>query len=199
LDQSYWAERWRDGRTGWQEGQPNALLVAHVESLGKNKRVLVPLAGKSADLQWLADRGHDVVGVEYVQQAIDEFFAGKNATPHHLGAHEAVYADGVTLVQADIFDVKPESLGRFDAIYDRAALVALPPARREEYVALCRALAPKTLLLTFAYDQTRMEGPPFSVDEAIVRGLYPNVMKLAERDISRPHVTMLETAYLCGS
>jgi thiopurine S-methyltransferase len=191
MDQSDWKTRWEQGQTRFHEGKPNDLLVAHAHRFGKAQRILVPLAGKAADLQWLADQGHDVVGVEFVQQAIDDFFKGRAPTPHRLGAHDAYYAQGVTLVRADMFDVKPETLGRFDAIYDRAALVAIDPPRRADYVAVCHALANRALLISFSYDQTTREGPPWSVDEAMVRALYGSVEKLAERDGE----TMRETAY----
>jgi thiopurine S-methyltransferase len=58
--------------------------------------------------------------------------------------------------------------------YDRAALIALPPAMRARYVDhLLAHLAAGTpgLLITFAYDQQLMEGPPFAVHEAEVRRL----------------------------
>lgn len=56
-------------------------------------------------------------------------------------------------------------LGKVDAIYDRAALVALPFEMRVRYAAHLREItntAPQ-LLVTFDYDQQKLDGPPFSV------------------------------------
>ena len=59
-------------------------------------------------------------------------------------------------------------LGLVDAVFDRAALVALPEELRGRYCAhlsLIIANAPQ-LLVSFVYDQTAMAGPPFSVSDA---------------------------------
>src|SRR5690606_31845898 len=66
-------------------------------------------------------------------------------------------------------------LGAFDAIYDRAAIVALPQAMRDAYAAHCQGLlepGARILMITIFYDQSAMEGPPFSVDDETVRRLY---------------------------
>jgi thiopurine S-methyltransferase len=189
MEQSFWQERWQKGEIGFNEGQPNALLVKHAAKLGRPpQRVLVPLAGKAFDLRWLAAQGHDVVGVEFVPEAITEFFKdwGTAPTPHRLGAHDAFYAKGVTLVQADIFTVTPATLNQFDVIYDRAALVALDPENRTRYVAGCRQLLRPgggIFLVAFAYEQARVSGPPWSVDEASVRALFTGltIEKIDER------------------
>lgn len=66
-------------------------------------------------------------------------------------------------------------LGRIDAVYDRAALIALPLDLRQQYsrylLQLISSAAP-IFLITTAYPQQDMNGPPFSVDEAEVRALY---------------------------
>ncbi len=175
----FWQERWQAHEIGFHEGKPNELLTKHVAKLEWRKplRLLVPLCGKAFDLRWLSERGHDVVGIEVVPQAIKEFFDDwkKPATAHRLGAHEAFYASGVTLVNANIFDVSQDTLGTFDAIYDRAALVALDPKDRQRYVSTCQNLLnPKggTFLISFDYDQSKRPGPPWSIDSAEVTRLF---------------------------
>ncbi|MGB7251834.1 MAG: thiopurine S-methyltransferase, partial [Phormidesmis sp.] len=52
-----------------------------------------------------------------------------------------------------------------DAIYDRAALVALPEVMRDRYTPHLKEItanAPQ-LLICFEYDQNLMTGPPFSI------------------------------------
>ena len=185
-----WHERWQKREIGFHEGKPNSHLIDHAARFGKARRLLVPLAGKAVDLRALSDAGHDVVGVEYVRTAIDEFFAEWEVGPtaHTLGAHEAFYGKGVTLVRADIFAVTPASLGRFEGLYDRAALVAIEPARRAEYVKVCiDLLQPGSgiLLISFSYDQSKIQGPPWSVDDAEVHRLYAGctLEKLAAREL----------------
>jgi thiopurine S-methyltransferase len=176
----FWNERWSGGQIGFHEGAPNVLLATHIARLEARKpkaRILVPLAGKSLDLRWLAERGHEVVGVEFVATAVRDFFAEWNVEPERLeiGGAPAASANGVTLICADVLELPAEALGTFDVVYDRAALVALEPAARAPYVEVCRnALAEDgvVFLVTFAYDQSRAAGPPYSVDAALVHELY---------------------------
>ena len=210
MEQKFWQESWDTGRIGFNQGKPNELLVAHADKLGKPpKRTLVPLAGKAFDMRWLAERGHDVVGVEFVSEAIAAFFKDWGVTPtsHRLGAHEAQYAKGVTLLQADIFAVTPATVNQFDLIYDRAALVALQVKDRERYVANMRALLKPgggIFLITYSYDQSKIDGPPWSADETMVRALYKGMtieMLAARSEPSNPRMhasgvtTITETAY----
>lgn len=169
MKKDFWQGRWDTKQLGFHEGKPNALLVTQAHRFAPKSRILVPLAGKAFDLVWLEERGHEVVGIEFVQQAIDEFRAEHPSST-------------VKMLQGDMFAMKPEDHGTFDAIYDRAALIALEPSTRVRYIDVCKALlkpnAP-TLLIAFGYDQSKSPGPPFSIDEKTVRELFPG--RLIER------------------
>lgn len=169
-----WRERWEAGQTGFHEAAPNALLVAHASALDGRRRVLVPLCGKTHDLTFLRSRGHEVVGVEGVAQAAEAYFAERGVTPEDVTRDGARWLshDGVSIVIADFFDV---ALPACDAAYDRGALVAIEPELRARYVDKTRSLLARpatVLIVAFAYDQREMQGPPFSVDEGAVRGLF---------------------------
>jgi len=209
MKREFWQGRWDTKQIGFHEGRPNDLLVAHADRFAPKSRILVPLAGKAADLGWLADQGHEVVGVEFVRRAIDELFEGVDVRAHRLGPHEAFSARGITMVLGDMFAMKPVDLGTFDAIYDRAALIALEPSTRAAYVEVCAALNPKgpTLLIAFAYDPSKAPGPPFSIDDETVRELFAGraVERLETRPASvPPHmresgiVSIEETIYRIG-
>ncbi len=181
MDESFWSERWREGRIGFHEGRPNAFLARHVARLGARRRVLVPLCGKSEDLAFLAAQGHAVVGVELIEDAVRAFFVEHGLTPEvtahgAMVAYQAALGTGTVLLLAgDVFATTPALVGAIDALYDRAALIALPPALRTRYVAHARALLPAdapALVITLEYDQARMDGPPFAVLEAELRALY---------------------------
>jgi len=211
----FWAQKWNQGQTGFHEGAPNDLLVKHIariEAVKPHARVLVPLSGKAIDLRWLAERGHDVVGVEFVDKAVRAFFDEQKLEPVEsvIGGAPALSAGGVTLVRGDFFEVASEALGQFDVVYDRAALVAIDPLLRARYVETCRARLAEggaTFLVVFAYDQSRAPGPPFSIDPELVRELYaprsvaiealetratPTSTRLAEAGVP----ALMETAYL---
>jgi thiopurine S-methyltransferase len=182
MDAEFWVQRWKEGRTGFHEGRPNAFLERHAEQLGQGRRILVPLCGKAEDLAFLAraPRGHEVVGVEVVTAAVDAFFREHEAelgpVTERRTAHGRVCSAGrVTIHEADYFACGPTEIGRVDGFYDRAALVALPQEKRAAYVKHTRSLMTAGsvgLIVTFEYDQGRIDGPPFPVTEAEVRTLY---------------------------
>ncbi|WP_394827373.1 thiopurine S-methyltransferase [Pendulispora albinea] len=177
METSFWIERWREGRIAFHEGRPNAYLARHLGRLGPSRRVLVPLCGKSEDMAHLAAAGHQVIGVELVEDAVRAFFAEHEVDPavREHGPFTAYEADRITLLAGDWFAATPELVGPVDALYDRAALVALPSEMRARYVAALRALVPKGspgIVVTLEYYQARIGGPPFSVPEGTLRSLF---------------------------
>jgi thiopurine S-methyltransferase len=187
MDPSHWLNRWQTHNiTGFHLSAPNPSLVQYwpTLSLTKGSRVLVPLCGKTLDLPWLASQGHKVVGAELSELAVDEFFRELGVTPKvsQHGPLQRLETPGVEIFQGDFFDLTPELLGPIDAIYDRAALVALPPAMRDRYVPHLLALshAAPQLLLTYAYDESRMDGPPFCIRAEEVQRRYSGHYKLVQ-------------------
>lgn len=72
--------------------------------LAQGSRVFVPLCGKSLDMIWLAQQGHEVIGVELSPVAVEDFFRenGLNpvqrrmvSSPYGMMASSAFYA-GIT-------------------------------------------------------------------------------------------------------
>lgn len=176
MEASFWIERWAEGRIGFHEGKPNHYLERHAARLAGARRVLVPLCGKAIDLAYLAGRGHEVVGVELVEDAVRQFFVEQGVTPEvtSRGAFVQYTAGAITIFAGDWFATGAALVGRFDAVYDRAALIAMPPELRPRYVAHQRTLAGAApiLLVTLEYPQEVMEGPPFAVLEDEVRRLH---------------------------
>lgn len=180
----FWLERWQRNEIGFHQDRPHPALEAHWARLGLNggERVFVPLAGKSRDMAWLAQHGFSVLGVELSRVAVEAFFAEAHLTPETdsltTNAPQPLlkYAGaGITLLCGNFFDLTVEQIGRFGAVFDRAALVALPPAMRRDYAEQMLRLSPpgtKTLLVTLEYDQERMPGPPHNVSESEVRALF---------------------------
>jgi len=177
MNHAFWLDTWQAGRIGFHEGRPNSYLTRHGDWLAGCHRILVPLCGKSDDLTYLAGRGHDVVGVELVEDAVRQFFAEHDTTPVVTSRDGfSIYSAGaITILAGDFFVTTRALVGDIDGIYDRAALVALPPELRARYVPHLRALAPhatRELLVSIEYPDGGYEGPPFSVAEAEVRAAY---------------------------
>ncbi|MDU8910012.1 thiopurine S-methyltransferase [Aestuariicoccus sp. MJ-SS9] len=178
MDHAFWHQRWENGQIGFHEAQPNAMLRAHLGALelAPGSRLFLPLCGKTRDIGWLLAQGLRVAGAELSETAVKALFADLGMTPEIgvQGAMTLYSAPGLDLFVGDIFDLTPDMLGPVDAIYDRAALVALPEGMRQDYAAHMTRLAGGAphLLITFEYDQSAMSGPPFSVTGDMVQDLY---------------------------
>lgn len=188
----FWHVRWQEGRTGFHQAEANALLRAHLGALGlaRGARIFLPLCGKTRDIGWLLDQGHSVAGVELSEIAVAQLFDDLGATPEitDLGKIKRYSIDKVDIFTGDVFDLGSDALGPVDAIYDRAALVALPREIRGRYadhLARITSTAPQ-ILICFEYDQSRMQGPPYAIDAEEVARLYGDHYTLtdhAARDV----------------
>lgn len=175
----FWHQRWADNQIGFHQDAPTPLLLKHWASLGvaADAKVFVPLAGKSRDMAWLAAQGHRVLGVELSQLAVEQFFAEHGLQPDvresRYGRHYA--AGGIELVVGDAFGLDAALLQDCTAVFDRAALIALPPDLRRRYARELYAALPagcRGLLVTLEYPQAERDGPPFSVQEDEVQAWY---------------------------
>ena len=192
MEPDFWHNRWENNLTGFHLNEVNPHLKANwsVLNLKPEARVFVPLCGKSLDLIWLAEQGHQIVGIELSHLAVEAFFSENQlkVERHQIGSLELWQSEKISLFCGDFFDLTTEILGQVDAVYDRASLIALPPAMRQDYAAKMTELAqsaPK-LLVTLEYDQSKMDGPPFSVSEDEVRALYQakyQVKQLTAQDV----------------
>ena len=169
-DRNGWVTRWREGRIQFHADKVNPMLDRYVDRLlpEGSGRVLVPLCGKSLDLGWLVEHGHEVVGVELVEKAVEDLFKelGGSPTISTQDVFQSWRSDGLEVLVGDLFELDANVSGKFDAIWDRAAFVALRPSDRERYAPhLQDFLRPngRILLSTISYDESSMEGPPFSV------------------------------------
>lgn len=172
MHHDFWHERWQQNQIGFHEGRPNTHLQTHVDRMGT--RVFVPLCGKTVDALFLLDREHEVVGCELSAIAVEALFEGFGVTPEitEVGPLRRYTWDALTVFQGDVFDLDAATLGPVHTIYDRAALVALPPDLRMRYAAHLAAITQRApqLLITFTHDFPK--GPPFSLDDAEVERLH---------------------------
>jgi len=178
MDTDFWLQRWHNNQIGFHQSDANPLLVAHFNELRleRGARVFVPLCGKTLDIAWLLSRGCRVVGVELSEMAIEQLFEELRVKPRvsDTGSFKRYNAIDLDIFVGDFFELSTDVLGPVEAIYDRAALVALPEDMRRRYASHLMAITGRApqFLLTFEYDQSGMDGPPFSVSSAEVRRLY---------------------------
>jgi thiopurine S-methyltransferase len=178
MDVNFWHQKWALNEIAFHQSEANPLLVKYFNelSLAKGSRVFLPLCGKTLDISWLLANGYRVVGAELSKIAIEQLFSQLAVEPEisSVGELEHYRAKNIDLFVGDLFDLSGTMLGPVDAIYDRAALVALPEAMRDRYTAHLTEMTNKApqLLITFEYDQSAMEGPPFSVSNEEVKRHY---------------------------
>lgn len=179
MDASFWLKRWQDSDIGFHAAEVQPALIKHWPALGlaKDARALVPLCGKSLDMTWLAQHGHDVVGAELSEIAVKDFIAEQVLTYVTVDEESGfkIFSSGrYELWCGDFFALNRDDVNAA-AAYDRAALVAMPPELQPRYAAKLAELMPpssQVLLIGLDYDPREMQGPPFNIPQAGVRTLF---------------------------
>ena len=181
MDRQFWEDKWKMNEIGFhqQDTSPKLQQYWPLLQLPAGSTVFVPLCGKSLDILWLAAQGFNVVGVELSALAVQAFFAENSlsAECEPFGNLMRWKSGPITIYQGDVFELTDSMLQSVDAVFDRAALIALPEKMRQHYVSHLKRILPdncKTLLITLHYDQQQMSGPPFSVTPQEVGALYNN-------------------------
>lgn len=194
MQADFWHQRWEKGQIGFHESEINPLLIAHFNKLNlrQGQRVFVPLCGKTHDISWLLNQGYRIAGAELSEQAIKALFNSLNIKPKVsvIQGFLLYQAENIDIFVGDLFNLSDAMLGAVDAIYDRAALVALPTRMRVQYsqhlVHICHTA--KQLLICFDYEQTSLDGPPFAV----------NALEVQQHYADKYQITMLSSAPLVG-
>lgn len=161
----FWDHRFRSGVTPWEAGEaPSALrdFADRYASPAPPKRqaepgggasqpqILIPGCGSACDAAFLAQRGWEVTALDFSGAAVErarwtlgDSWRGK-------------------LLCADFFTFTPEA--RFDLIYERAFLCALPRKLWPDYAArIAGLLHPGGLLVGFFLFGSEVPGPPFAI------------------------------------
>jgi thiopurine S-methyltransferase len=202
----FWHDKWQSGKIGFHRSDYHGSLVKYWPSLDlpKASGVLVPLCGKSSDMIWLAEQGHDVIGVELSAIAAKDFFAENNipCETSTSGKFQKYHGGNITILVGDFFDLGQADIPNVTPVYDRAALIALPPEMRTRYTKHLKSILSvntKILLITLSYNQAEMNGPPFSVPADEVTDAFEAWCEIILLETSPPEdfrgVEAFESAY----
>lgn len=185
MEAQSWRKRWVDNQIGWHQEKFNPRLLKYWQGVAGDAKgaVLVPLCGKTLDMIWLAEQGHQVIGVELSEIAIESFFKENemDAQWHEEHGIRFMRCGSVTIYCCDFFETHTKWLGEIDFIYDRAAHIALPPPVRRRYgqhIGELIGAQTRGLLLTIEYDQEKHDGPPFSVPAREIGGNFGSHFEL---------------------
>ena len=106
-DHARWQQSWRERNIDFHLAQVHPLLTRFWSQLGlaATDRVFVPLCGKSRDLMWLHDQGHDVTGVELSPVAVRAFFKESRLQPRRTrsGAFTRWEQERLRIYCGDVF------------------------------------------------------------------------------------------------
>lgn len=184
MDTNFWQQKWEANEIAFHRSETHPLLEKYFNelSLTEQSRIFLPLCGKTLDIAWLLSKGYRVAGAELSKIAIDQLFIDLQIEPKitRVGEVDHYSAKDIDIFVGNIFDLSGEMLGHVDAIYDRAALVALPEEMRHKYSAHLMEITKRApqLLICFDYDQSLMDGPPFSVSNEEVAEHYKDKYQL---------------------
>ena len=216
MQPSFWHEKWDAQQIGFHLSAVNPLLIQFWPQLKlpSKSQVFVPLCGKSLDMCFLAEQGHDVLACELNELAVSQFYQENNLTHsvEQIGEHKRYSTEQITIYQGDIFSLKNTNSTEFaktSAFYDRAALIAWPEAMRLQYAKQLASLIPAGsvgLLVTLDYPQAELNGPPFAVsddwvatnmstDFEIERLAYEDVLSDNPRFVKKQVSSLTESVY----
>ncbi|HSH01028.1 MAG TPA: methyltransferase domain-containing protein [Anaerolineae bacterium] len=158
----FWNDRYATGSDGWDLGEVTPALVDWVTETGAaGGEVIVLGAGRGYDGRWLAARGWEVTAVDFAAAAVAEMEA--------LATAEAP----MRIMQANIFELPADLMGRFDYVWEYTCFCAIDPSQRADYADLVyRLLRPGGLWVGLVFPiGTRPGGPPFTVQPDVVISL----------------------------
>ncbi|MBL4869701.1 MAG: thiopurine S-methyltransferase [Robiginitomaculum sp.] len=206
IDDAFWHDKWTKNQIGFNQAEFHPSLTKHWSHLGigKNKPVFVPLCGKSVDMVFLQKHGHHVFGIELSEKAIKDFSHENQLTLTRTQNGKFIRFSGneYNLFVGDYFDLEPKDLRNVKAVYDRAALIALPQGLRIKYVSHLQKLlqsGTEILLITISYDQSKISGPPFNISSKMVENLFGDWCNIEQLECLPPEdfrgIQAQETVY----
>ena len=186
MDRDFWEQRWQQRDIGFHQPHVHEQLkkLWPPLNLPRGSAVFVPMAGKSRDMIWLATQGHRIIGVELSDIAVREFFTEGGQTPARTSVEnfEISSAGPFSLYCGDFFDMRAEALSDVAAVYDRAALIALPATLRKRYAETLARILPRDaiiFLIGLDYPELEISGPPFSVARQEIEQLFSETFDVA--------------------
>jgi SAM-dependent methyltransferase len=159
----FWETLYATGGDGWELGAPALPLVDFVETTPPPRgRVAVPGCGRGHDARFLAGRGYEATGFDFLPAIVD--------VARGLARRDGVPAAFET---RDVFTLARDYAHAFDGVWEYTCYCAIDPRRRREYVDVLRTiLRPGGWLLACFFPlRAQTAGPPFKVSPLEVRRL----------------------------
>jgi thiopurine S-methyltransferase len=203
MDKEFWHSKWEKNEIGFHLNDVHPLLKKYFDrSFIDSESVFVPLCGKTLDMRFLYAQNKSVIGCELSEIAIKNFYLNEidnNSLSLSEEDEHQIFCIGsesqsLKIFVGDFFNLDKHSFNQCQSIYDRAALIALPEELRILYVAHLKKLLPQAtmLLITLDYQQNKMSGPPFSVEQSEVEKIFSfasvEILKRSDIIEDEPHL-----------
>jgi SAM-dependent methyltransferase len=161
----FWDTRYASGVMPWDAGGAPGRLARWLASEAQPLRVLVPGCGSGYEVKLFAERGHDVLGIDFSDEA--------------LAAARRVLAKLADRVRkADFFSLDE---GPFDLLYERTFMCALPKRLRSAWARrVAELVRPGGELAGFFFFDDNERGPPFGISPRELHELLDEGFTLAE-------------------
>lgn len=130
LTPDYWQGRFEKGDTPWELGHPSVVLMEAFDEVArrgtsvKGLTVLSPGCGTGSDAVAIAQRGANVLAVDWSPSAEKELAHKWTATPATSGG-------GLEFVSGDFFAIPPRPV---DCVAEHTFFCAIDPSARPQYV-----------------------------------------------------------------
>jgi SAM-dependent methyltransferase len=166
----FWDTRFRGGVTPWDAGSVPSALEIWLKKRSSSLRVLIPGCGTGYEVRAFAERGHDVLAIDFSDAALD-------AARRELGKLASLVR------KDDFFSLQEEP---FDVVYERAFLCALPRSLWTEWARRTAELVrPGGELAGFFYIDDNERGPPFGIARQELNSLLREDFRVTE-DLAIP-------------
>lgn len=158
-EKSYWSQRYKDDRTGWDIGYPSTPLMEYIDQLtDKNIMILIPGAGNAYEAEYLWEQGfHNVFVLDISEVPLQRFRERNPDFPKNR------------LLHGDFFGHK----GQYDLILEQTFFCSFVPTdkNRSAYAQhMARLLKPKGKLVGVWFDVPLtgdMEKRPFGGNKSL--------------------------------
>eukprot|EP01099_Mayorella_cantabrigiensis_P008613 TRINITY_DN8100_c0_g1_i1.p1 TRINITY_DN8100_c0_g1~~TRINITY_DN8100_c0_g1_i1.p1 ORF type:complete len:238 (-),score=65.35 TRINITY_DN8100_c0_g1_i1:66-749(-) len=188
MTESFWAQKW-ESTPGWYRDNPNARWKSSYEQLKTvfpdfvqsgsdselaGRKVLIPLCGDTEAIDFFLSLGAQVVGVEFVQTAIDKLLARLEQrfqlqfNKEEEGDKKRYISNDkrVSIYQFDFFQLQETDV---DIVFDKAAMVAITPDRRPEYSQIISTCLKKNGAILLETVDREEGGPPFNITSSEIK------------------------------
>lgn len=165
-----WIKEWEESlKPPWSMKGINPYIKQFKNYLTKGKecvKIFFPMCGDVADMSWMAEMGHTIIGVEISPVAIEKFF-NENEIQYDVNSFElmngTVYTSknrNIRIYCGDFFLFGPSVERDFDGIWDRGSFNTLcDMTLKKKYInILTLVMKPDcTIIMEFALMENKIE------------------------------------------